>query len=59
MFQIAERLHQPVTVIERMSRREVQAWVDYWSPAPVGDDDDALDMAGLSPQQLRSMFPGR
>lgn len=59
MFQIAERLHQPVTVIERMSRREVQGWMDYWQPPAAGDDDDALDLASLSQQQLRSMFPGR
>lgn len=59
MFAIAERLHQPVTVIERMSAREVQAWVDYWQPAAAGDDPDALDLASLSRDQLRSMFPGR
>ena len=61
MFQIAERLHQPVTVIERMSTREVQAWIDYWNEGQAGgdEDDDAVDMASLSQQQLRSMFPGR
>jgi hypothetical protein len=61
MFQIAERLHQPVTVIEAMSRREVQAWIDYWSEpvAAPAADDDALDLASLSKQDLRSMFPGR
>jgi hypothetical protein len=60
MFQIAERLHQPVTVIERMSTREVQAWIDYWNEGQAGgEDDDAIDMASLSEQQLRSFFPGR
>jgi hypothetical protein len=60
MFAIAERLHQPVSVVESMSAREVQGWVDYWQqPAAAGDDDDAIDMATLSPKQLRSMFPGR
>jgi hypothetical protein len=58
MFHIAERLHQPVTVIERMSVREVQGWIDHWGakPAPA---DDALDMSDLSPDELRTMFPGR
>jgi hypothetical protein len=60
MCQIAERLHQPLTVVECMSTREVQTWVDYWNgAAAAGDDDDAIDMSTLSPQQLRSMFPGR
>jgi len=60
MFAIAERLHQPVSVVEAMSAREVQGWVDYWQqPAAPADDDDAIDMATLSPKQLRSMFPGR
>ena len=62
MFQIADRLHQPVTVIERMSTREVQGWIDFWNEpqqAQAAPDDDAIDMATLSPQALRSMFPGR
>jgi hypothetical protein len=59
MCQIAERLHQPLTVVESMSTREVQAWIDYWNGAATADDDDdAVDMASLSQQQLRSMFPG-
>ena len=57
MFAIAERLHQPVDVVERMSARQVQGWVDYWRPAD--EDDGALDLANLSPEQLRTMFPGR
>jgi hypothetical protein len=57
MFAIAERLHQPVTVVERMSMREVQGWVDYWRGP--GEDDDALDLASLSATDLRAMFPGR
>ena len=48
----------PVSVVERMSAREVQAWVDYWN-APPGDDDDAIDMRELSREQLRGMFPGQ
>jgi len=59
MFTIAERLHQPVTVVESMSAREVQGWVDYWQQPAPAEDDDAIDMATLSPKQLRSMFPGR
>lgn len=59
MFAIAERLHLTVTTVERMSVREVQGWIDYWhTPAPQ-TDDDALDLATLSPQALRSIFPGR
>jgi hypothetical protein len=61
MFAIAERLHQPVTVIERMSAREVQAWVDYWSAAAapaVDGEPDAIELATLSREQLRTMFPG-
>jgi hypothetical protein len=57
MFAIAERLHVTVTAVERMSAREVQGWVDYWRPAD--PDDDALDLAALSPETLRSMFPGQ
>jgi hypothetical protein len=56
MFAIAERLHLPVSAVERMSAREVQGWVDYWQ-APA--DDGAIDMATLSQEQLRGMFPGR
>jgi len=56
MFAIAERLHQPITVVERMSAREVQGWVDFWGAQ--GADDGAIDMASLSQSQLRSMFPG-
>lgn len=60
MFTIAERLHQPLAVVEAMSAREVQAWVDYWqAPAAVPVADDAIDMASLSKAQLRAMFPGR
>jgi hypothetical protein len=61
MFQIAERLHQPITVIEAMSAREVQGWVDFWNaPAPAAPvEDDAIDLATLSPAQLRTMFPGK
>lgn len=57
MFAIAERLHQPVRVVEAMSAREVQGWVDHWRQ--VEPDDDAIDIAALSPDQLRGMFPGR
>jgi hypothetical protein len=56
MFAIAERLHQPISVVERMSAREVQGWVTYWQPR--SEDDDAIDLATLSPEQLRGMFPG-
>ena len=44
-----------------MSVREVQGWIDYWNtpPAAADEDDDAFDMASLSPEQLRTMFPGR
>lgn len=59
MFAIAERLHIPVTTVERMSAREVQAWVDYYQQPAPQPDDDALDLSTLSPQALRSMFPGR
>jgi len=60
MFAIAERLHLTVTAVEAMSAREVQGWVDYWQqPAAPAPDDDAIDLATLSPQALRSMFPGR
>lgn len=61
MFAIAERLHITVTTVERMSVREVQAWVDYWQPGKMenNDNDGAIDLATLSPQALRSMFPGR
>ncbi|HXD04887.1 MAG TPA: hypothetical protein VN680_02480 [Burkholderiaceae bacterium] len=61
MFTIAERLHQPIAVVEGMSAREVQAWVDYWSEAPAAPAtvDDAIDMSTLSKAQLRTMFPGR
>jgi hypothetical protein len=62
LFAIAERLHQPVTVVEGMSLRHVQGWLDYWATpahAAAADDDDAIDMATLSPTQLRAMFPGR
>jgi hypothetical protein len=59
MFAIAERLHQTVTTVERMSAREVQGWVDYWRTPAAAADDDALDLASLSPETLRSMFPGR
>lgn len=60
MFAIAERLHQPVSVIERMSAREVQGWVDYFASARAAqaEGDDALDLQGLSPAQRRAMFPG-
>ena len=57
MFAIAERLHQPISVVERMSAREVQGWVDLLATRT--QDDDAIDMATLSPEQLRGMFPGR
>ena len=57
MFAIAERLHLSVTAVERMSAREVQGWVDFWHPAPA--PDDAIDLASLSREQLRGMFPGR
>jgi len=59
MFAIAERLHQPLSVVERMSTREVQGWVDYWQAAKPQEDDDAIDLATLSPAQLRTMFPGK
>lgn len=56
MFSVAERLHLPVTTVERMSSREVQAWCAYF--APPDEDDDALDLAELSPDERRAMFPG-
>lgn len=56
MFAIAERLHQPVGVVERMSAREVQGWVDYWK-APA-EPDDAVELSTLSRDELRGMFPG-
>ena len=59
MFAIAKRLHQPVSVIERLSARELQGWVDYWWPADAAVDDGAIDMKTLSREDLRSMFPGR
>jgi hypothetical protein len=59
MFAIAERLHLTVTAVEAMSTREVQAWIDYWHQPATAPDDDALDLATLSPQALRTMFPGR
>lgn len=58
MFAIAERLHQPVTVIERMSAREVQGWVDYWRGDAPPADADAFDLSTLSRDELRGMFPG-
>jgi hypothetical protein len=59
MFSIAERLHQPVTVVEAMSPREVWAWLDYWTPQPAVEEDDAIELSSLSRDELRSMFPGR
>ena len=59
MFSIAERLHMDVTAVEAMSARQVQGWVDYWQAAKPQEDDDAIDLATLSPAQLRTMFPGK
>lgn len=57
MFAIAARLHQPVRVVERMSAREVQGWVDYWQQPAA--DDDALELSTVPREHLRAMFPGR
>lgn len=60
MFAIAERLHQPVDVVERMSGRQVAGWLEYWrqDPAAPAADDDAIELRTLSRDQLRAMFPG-
>ena len=59
MFAIAERLHQPISTVERMSAREVQGWVDYWAQgSQPANDADVVDMKTLSREQLRGMFPG-
>ncbi len=57
MFAIAERLHQPISVVSGMSMREVQGWIEFWQePA---QPDDAVELSTLSREELRAMFPGR
>ena len=60
LFAIAARLHQPVTVVERMSVREVKGWIEFWSePEPANRRRCGRPGDALLPQALRAMFPGR
>jgi hypothetical protein len=58
LFFIAERLHMSVVEVERMSMREVNGWVAWFTEAQQqqAPADDALDPKKLTKQQLRAMF---
>jgi hypothetical protein len=55
LFSLGARLHMSAAQVERLSTRELVAWVEFFS-APEPEADDALDPRTLSRTQLRTMF---
>lgn len=58
LFAIGDRLHMSVREVERMSRRELQGWIDFFAAqrAENDSDADAVDLKNLSPLARRAMF---
>ena len=56
LFALGARLHKSAAEIERLSVREVVAWVEFFTPAASGANDDAVNVANLSRAELRAMF---
>jgi len=61
VFSIGERLGMSAAAVDRMSAREVQGWVDYFSDAgqaggQVPAPDSAVPLASMSKAALRAAF---
>ena len=56
LFALGARLHKSAAEIERLSMREIVAWVEFFTPTTLGANDEAIDVASLSRAQLRAMF---
>lgn len=54
LFALGARLHKSAAEIERLSMREVVAWVEFFTPAV--PDDGVPDIQTLSRAELRAMF---
>lgn len=55
LFALGARLHMSAAAVERLSAREIAAWVDFFSPSSA-NDDGATDLRHLTRDELRAMF---
>jgi len=57
LFALGARLHMSAAAVERLSTRELVAWVDFFNEgAAPAAGDDARELSTLSRAQLKAMF---
>jgi hypothetical protein len=57
IFALGARLHMSAAAVERLSAREVAAWVDYFTPGAEDVVDDGVpEVRNLTRDELRAMF---
>lgn len=60
LFAIGERLHMSVAAVERLSTREIQGWIDYFTPrpepAPAVVPDGSIALSAMSKAARRAAF---